>query len=220
MVDYAKDREKFLSLGGDITEERPILGDNGKEYGADPHYLFMGLWAFKKIVKAAPSVHVDIGGDITMLTYLSNFVNVEHRDIRQCRTSCAEYKFVRDDITRLSMVGGTVKSLSCLHVAEHIGLGRYGDTVDPSGFVKACRELKRVLAPGGTLYFAVPVCSDGRVIFNAHRVLAPNHVVDCMAGLDLVSSAYIGANGAFSYCSTLEMMYQESEGCGLFEFKK
>jgi len=220
MMNFKKDRERFLSLGGEISEERPIISENGKIYGADPHYLFMGLWAFKKIIKASPELHVDVGGDIVMLSYLSHFVNVEHRDIRQCRTSCAEYKYVRDDITRLSMLGNSVKSISCLHVAEHIGLGRYGDAIDPAGFVKACRELKRVLAPSGMLYFAVPVCAGGRVIFNAHRVLSPNQVVDCMAGLELVSSAYIGSDGSFNDCSTLDMMYQDSEGCGLFEFKK
>ena len=38
----------------------------------------------------------------------------------------------------------SVPSLSCLHVVEHVGLGRYGDPLDPQGSIKAMRELQRV----------------------------------------------------------------------------
>ncbi len=43
----------------------------------------------------------------------------------------------------------SVESLSCKHVIEHIGLGRYGDVLDPGGDLKAISELKRALAVGG-----------------------------------------------------------------------
>src|SRR2546430_12288402 len=42
-----------------------------------------------------------------------------------------------------------LSSVSCLHVAEHIGLGRYGDAIDPLGTRKAIGELARVLAVDG-----------------------------------------------------------------------
>ena len=56
-----------------------------------------------------------------------------------------------------------------MHVVEHIGLGRYGDPVDYDGDLKAIAELQRVLAPGGNLFFVVPV-GQPRIMFNAHRV--------------------------------------------------
>jgi hypothetical protein len=31
-----------------------------------------------------------------------------------------------------------------MHVVEHVGLGRYGDLMDPDGDLKAMRELRRV----------------------------------------------------------------------------
>ncbi len=33
-----------------------------------------------------------------------------------------------------------------MHVVEHVGLGRYGDPLDPDGDLKAIAELKRVTA--------------------------------------------------------------------------
>jgi hypothetical protein len=35
-----------------------------------------------------------------------------------------------------------------MHVVEHVGLGRYGDALDPKGDARACAELARVLAQG------------------------------------------------------------------------
>jgi hypothetical protein len=36
-----------------------------------------------------------------------------------------------------------------MHVVEHIGLGRYGDPIDPDGDLKAISELKRVVQKRG-----------------------------------------------------------------------
>jgi hypothetical protein len=75
----------------------------------------------------------------------------------------------------LPFADGSVESLSCLHVAEHVGLGRYGDPLDPDGTRKAALELQRVLASGGRLYFSMPV-GEARTEFNAHRVHDPEAV--------------------------------------------
>ena len=77
-----------------------------------------------------------------------------------------------------------------MHVAEHIGLGRYGDPLDPDGDLKAMGELKRVLAPGGLLLFVVPV-GQPRVCFNAHRIYSYGQIVEAFAKLYLEEFALI-----------------------------
>ncbi len=52
---------------------------------------------------------------------------------------------------------------------EHDGLGRYGDPIDPNGDLRAMRELKDLLKPGGLLLLAVPIGPDA-VVWNAHRI--------------------------------------------------
>lgn len=64
---------------------------------------------------------------------------------------------------------------------EHVGLGRYGDSLDPQGSVKAARELVRVLTPGGRLLLSTPVGRE-RVQFNAHRIFAPATVLSMFRG--------------------------------------
>jgi predicted SAM-dependent methyltransferase len=67
------------------------------------------------------------------------------------------------------MESNSIESLSCLHVLEHVGLGRYGDTLDASGDRKAAAELMRVLAPSGRLLMVLPMNENPCVHFNAHR---------------------------------------------------
>ena len=44
-----------------------------------------------------------------------------------------------------------------MRVIEHIGLGRYGDPINPDGKLIAIKELKRVLTVSGNLLFVVPI---------------------------------------------------------------
>lgn len=46
-------------------------------------------------------------------------------------------------------------------VVEHIGVGRYGDVVDPDGDIKVMKYLKRWLKPDGVLYMDVPYRPEG-----------------------------------------------------------
>ena len=53
------------------------------------------------------------------------------------------------DMCRLEFPSDSIPSISCLHAVEHVGLGRYGDPIDPEGCFTAMRELGRVVSPGG-----------------------------------------------------------------------
>jgi len=102
-------------------------------------------------------------------------------------------------------------------VAEHIGLGRYGDPLDPLGTRKAAAELQRVVAPGGQLLFGGPV-GRPRVCFNAHRVHSPHDVVAMFSELQLVEFSGVDDRGTFSRHRTLDELEGAQYGCGMFRF--
>lgn len=62
-------------------------------------------------------------------------------------------------------------SISCLHVLEHFGLGRYGDPVDVNGHFLGLENIYKILKKGGTFYFSVPIGIQ-KTYFNAHRVFS------------------------------------------------
>ncbi len=185
----------------------------------DKHYVNMDRWAFKKLILNKPEEHVDVGSSIRFLSMASAVAKVKFVDIRPVKLDFDNFECIEGSILAMPFAENSVKSLSCLHVAEHIGLGRYGDPLDVEGTKKACRELVQVLAPGGKLYFALPVGKTA-VYFNAHRVHAPSVILEYFSGLKLESFSVINDAGRFIE-NTKPQDYENAwYACGCFEFTK
>jgi SAM-dependent methyltransferase len=152
----------------------------------------------------------------------SAFVPVKFYDYRPADVAMDNLTTDRADLTSLPFESGSIPSLSCMHVVEHVGLGRYGDTMDPNGDLRAISELKRVLAPGGTLLFVVPV-GKPRVRFNAHRIYSYDQVIGGFHGLSLVEFALIpdkARDGGLIRHASRELCDQQKYGCGCFWFRR
>ncbi len=185
----------------------------------DKHYVYMDRWACKAILYARPAEHVDVGSSIRFLSFASLVSKTTFVDIRPVKLDFDNFSFREGSILTMPFVDNSISSLSCLHVAEHIGLGRYGDALDPFGTEKACIELARVLAPGGKLYFALPIGTPA-TYFNAHRVHDPETIVRYFSGLKLVQFSAISDEGNFVSDARLADYKNSSYACGCFVFTK
>jgi SAM-dependent methyltransferase len=221
---FARDLRRYRRLGGGIpiTEYMPILGERFEQAGHLPtHYFHQDLWAARKIFAANPVRHVDVGSSVSgFVSHLLAFRSVEIVDIRPLDESIDGLTVTVGDATHLEIFAdNSVESLSSLHAAEHFGLGRYGDPVNPTAHVVFMSSLQRVLKPGGRLYFSVPSGVE-RVEFNAHRVLRPETVLASFAGLKLLSFSCIKDDRRFYRDCAPSEVASERYGCGLFEFTK
>jgi SAM-dependent methyltransferase len=112
-------------------------------------------------------------------------------DIRPLALSLNTLNFRKGSILDLPFENDSVESLSSLCVVEHIGLGRYGDPLDPSGSEKAVAELCRVIRPNGHLYISVPIDDRNRVFFNAHRAFEEKYFEQLLFPLEVIEKEYI-----------------------------
>lgn len=197
----------------------PVINEKTVEQNFDRHYFYQDIWAFKKIKLHKPRHHVDVGSRIDFVGFLTTIVPVIYVDIRKLHTQLENYRFCIGSILEMPFRDNSIESLSCLHVAEHIGLGRYGDRLDPMGTKKACKELQRVLKKGGNLYFSLPI-GRPRVCFNAHRIHTVSQILDYFNELKLVEIAGIDDNGNFYPHVNPRFFHHASYACGLFHFKK
>jgi len=153
---------------------------------------------------------------------LSAFVPVKFYDYRRADLRLSNLSSESADLMALPFADSSVDSLSCMHVVEHIGLGRYGDSLDPDGDLKAISELKRVVAPKGTLLFVVPI-GKPKVMFNAHRIYSYEQVTTYFSGLELKEFALIPddpGEGGLIYDATKEQADKQTYGCGCFWLRK
>jgi len=200
----------------------PIFDERFEAAGsARGQYFHQDLWAARLIYKRSPQDHIDIGSRIDgFIAHLLTFRSVTIIDIRDMPHLVSGLSFVRDDATKLSGFGdNSIDSLSSLHVAEHFGLGRYSDPVDPEATFLFMQSLQRVLRPGGRLYFSVPIGRE-RVEFNAHRIFDVKTILSTFGGLELVSFSYIGDDGDLYEGASPDSVPPMNLGCGLFEFTK
>ncbi len=200
----------------------PILSDKEDSAGlAEGHYFHQDLWAARKIFVRRPATHVDIGSRVDgFVAHLLTFMPVTVVDIRRLESDLSGLTFLQDDASELRHVeANSIASLSSLHAAEHFGLGRYSDPIDPQACFKFMLALQRVLSPGGRLYFSVPIGRE-RVEFNAHRVFAPQTVLNSFSLLELVSFSFVGDDGRLYEDVDPTAIPASDLACGLFEFTK
>ena len=126
---------------------------------------------------------------------------------------------VGGDIVRLPFADASLPSVSCLHVIEHIGLGRYGDSLDAEGARRAATELQRVVSMGGKLYLSTPIGRE-RVCFNAHRVFSVATILAMFSQLRLVAFSYVDDGGRLHQDVPSDSVPPLDYGCGFFEFGK
>ncbi len=191
---------------------------SGNSYG---HYFLQDLWAANKVHQTGVKLHIDVASRIDgFVAHLLPFCKVEYVDIRPMESKINNLTYVKGDICNLPYESNSVESLSCLHVLEHIGLGRYGDDIDPDGHIKGAKELARILKPGGTLYFGTPVGRE-RLCFDAHRVFKPETIVKIFGDLKLVSFSLIDdkAEQVFENVDLADGAHL-NYGCGLYVFTK
>ena len=202
-----------------LINSYPCLYDKTSVTGIDKHYFYQGLWAMKNICNIKPDKHVDVGSDNKWVGWLATQIPVVSIDIRPLPVEVDGLECRNGSILSLPFNDDSVKSISCLHVVEHVGLGRYGDPFDVKGTEKACQELTRVLAIGGLLYISLPI-GKPRVCFNAHRISDPGSVIEYCEGLTLEEFSVIDDDGIFIE-NTNPLNYGDSYyACGLYIFKK
>lgn len=201
------------------SDRWPCLNDHTANTGFDRHYVYHTAWAARLIAANAPERHVDISSCLRFVTLVSAFVPMDFYDYRPADLSLDGLNARSADITNLPFENESIGSLSCMHVVEHIGLGRYGDQLDAKGDLKAIGELNRVLAPGGDLYFVVPVGAS-RIQYNAHRIYAFNQITELFDELELKEFALIPDSGGLISNASSAQADAQQYGCGCFWFRK
>lgn len=111
----------------------PCLNDWTNYTPVEPTYFFQDTWAARKIFQLSPTHHYDVGSSIMTIGIISQHVPTTMVDIRPIELELENLFFRKGSILALPFADDSIESLSSLCVIEHIGLGRYGDSIDSRG---------------------------------------------------------------------------------------
>ena len=220
---YFQDRKAYSKMKGAesirIRDSYPILYDKTVKTSFEKHYFYQDIWAYKKILKNPHDHHIDVGSRVVFVGFLTAIKKVTFIDIRPLIASLENFESRKGSVLSMPYSNNSILSLSCLHVAEHVGLGRYGDPLDPLGTKKAAKELSRVLAPKGLLYFSVPI-GKPKLHFNAHRIHSTKQIMNYFSDLKLLELSGVDDQGNFIENIDRKLIDSQIYGCGFFCFTK
>lgn len=215
-----KDEKKRFKLP--LSRAQPTLFENTPYTRFDTHYIYHTAWAARKVREIDEKEHVDISSSLYFSSIVSAFKPVKFFDFRPAKLNLSGLTSDSANLSKLHFEDNSIESLSCMHTVEHVGLGRYGDTIDPDGDLEAASELERVVAVGGNLLFVVPI-GKPVIQFNAHRIYSYQMVMDMFPKLTLKEFSLIPDNALSAgmiYNATKEQSDKQLYGCGCFWFTK
>lgn len=223
---YKKENKRFRIP---FLELWPITCDKTEYTNFDGHYTYFPAWAIRKVLEIKKienlEKHVDFSSSLHFSSNLSAFLPVEFYDYRPANLTLSNLKSGHADLVNLkNFKDNSIKSLSCMHVIEHIGLGIYGDELDTEGDIKAINEIKRVCDIGGNILFVVPVGKE-RIQFNAHRIYSFETIKKLFGeSFELKEFSLITDKNEFIENMGAEeaknLIEKQKYGCGCFYFIK
>jgi len=202
-----------------ISDFYPCIKDKIVKTKFDAHYVYHTAWAARKIREISPEKHVDVSSSLYFGGIVSAFIPIDFYDYRPAKIKLSNLKSDYADLTKLPFNDKSISSLSCMHTVEHIGLGRYGDKIDPNGDLKAISELKRVLSKDGSLLFVVPI-GKPKIEFNAHRIYSYEQISEYFKDLILKEFSLVTDSGDFIEDADENLAKKQKYGCGCFWFIK
>lgn len=227
-----KEFRKFKKMSEKVGNRFPVVWDDvfflpndaTATTGFNVQYVYHPAWAARVLSRTRPAKHVDIASHVSFISLVSAFVPIEFYDYRPANIMLTGLTTKRGDLMALPFPDNSVQSLSCMHTVEHIGLGRYGDPLDPDGDLKAIRELQRVTAHGGDFLFAVPM-GKAKLHFNSDRTYSYDQITEYFKDFEVKEFFLIPddpqalSTGCIMNATKADADAQV-QGCGCFWFRK
>lgn len=226
--EYVRQHEASPTKEFPFGRDLPCLADRFDSSGvASGHYFHQDLWVAQRILANNPVKHVDVGSRVDgFVAHVAVFRAIEVFDIRPLLSTVPNITFSQADLMAADFpIRDYADSLSCLHTLEHFGLGRYGDPVMYDGYQRGWDNLHKILKPGGTFYFAVPI-GPQRVEFDGHRIFSIPFLLKMIEGRYAIRRfAYVGDDGDIRIDAPLDSPEARESfgcryGCGIFEMQK
>lgn len=227
---FKQDLKKFKTLSSSselfpITKFWPVYSDMEESAGTVSQYFYQDLFVAQRIFLNNPKEHVDIGSRVDgFVANVASYRKIIVFDIRPLKLDIPNIEFRQADLMKHEEKD-KYESVSCLHVLEHFGLGRYGDPINPDGHLIGLHTISAMLKKGGKFYLSVPMGKQ-RIEFHAHRVFSVDYLKSILQD-DFIIDHFSYINDSAQLFMNVDynsveasLNFNCSFGCAIFELTK
>ena len=148
-------------------------------------------YAASTLKRLSPVDLLDIASYRKFVIGLLASYNVTTLDIRERAIDVLGESNFQGDAKTLPFKKNSFDAVTSLCGIEHFGLGRYGDVIDLNADVKACKEICRVLKPGGHFILTTTISRGPlSLVFNAHKIYTKSKLIEMLNGFSLVDEVF------------------------------
>jgi len=163
----------------------PFAHDKHSESGTQQSIYFLQDISCSQYCMSKPyEKHIDIGSRVDgFVSQIAASRSIEVLDIRPSSSMINNINFIQGDITDTNDdLLGNYDLATSLHALEHVGLGRYGDSINPNGLEISLRNIRALTKVGGETLISLPVSSSQYDIieFNAQRIMSYISILDSL----------------------------------------
>jgi hypothetical protein len=174
---YIYDLFSFMSLNRDTKITlKPCLYDWYQSSGSsNSEYFRQDLHVAQLVNRGNFQKIADIGSRIDgYIANIASFRQIDVFDIRPLKNDIENVNFIQHDFTISPNINICEKYnfVSCLHVIEHFGLGRYRDKIEKDSWKKGIENINKLLVYDGQMIISTPI-GKSKVEFNANRIFDP-----------------------------------------------
>lgn len=186
----------------------------------DPVSIHRSAWIANALATSQPKRHVDISDSPLLAAIVGAFVSTHWYGYGAAPLKLAGSPSNTVNPLDLPFRAAGVPSISCTGIIERLGLGQEDCELDPDADLKAMEELKRIIAPDGSLLLVLPI-GKPCVLFDSHRIYSFGQVLDCFEAFDLEEFAVIPDAGAGLVLNPDHRLAdRQTCGAGCFWFRK
>jgi len=223
---YLQDLNSFQFSGGKVDRWSIHLHEDSDFAGeASGHYFWQDLVVAKWVLAQNKKLVADVGSRLDgYVAHVASSQKVYVVDIRPIKKAIPNVEFIQDDILNYKSKK-RFEIVTSLHTLEHIGLGRYGDPIDPTGHIKSFAALARMTLPKGCLVVSFPIDSQTRVEFNGQRMIGYQEPINWAEenNLKFVNFICLQSDDELVSCSSISSLAKfsvEPGALGIYFFKK
>jgi SAM-dependent methyltransferase len=170
---YRKFKKEFLTLAEWKGFQLKLNGDSSTS-AEEPftHYDAFYYWIAKEISQKKDLKILDVGGKKLINGWLSVANHVTSVNLTSPIDKLSKVDYVAADVTKSLPFNDDYFDVFISPVTLNlIGLGRYGDNIDPKAIPKFIQELSRCMKQNGIAYISVVLGND-QLLFNHHYIIS------------------------------------------------
>jgi hypothetical protein len=157
----------------------------------DKYRFYQNHWFMERIKNVSAEKILDIGTNLELIGAASAVIpgtsiqpfqedlHIDSLEIKDCALSNANIQDKSQSLT------------TSLSFIETVGMGQYGEELDPLAGIKLLKEINRIIAPGGSFIGSMAIGRDSFIDFNKRRGIEKKEALKIFPDFEIISEQFL-----------------------------